>query len=160
MKFDPGRGVASPNTEDVRPRSAAFANLETRKRRRESSSITHANIHGSIDAQPLQHSASTDDSLSLVQPLKSGAKRKLNAREDEAMSEPEKALQDDGFMFNRKHVLADLNRSISVKSYALEADGLTNPKASLNHSNEGMQEKSTTSTVVIENSRKALGPSR
>lgn len=162
MKFDPSRGSASISTEDVRPRSVAFANLETRKRRRESSSITHAKTHGVTDAQPLLPGASTDEASSLVQPLRSGAKRKLNAREEEAVSETEKASQDDGFMFNRRHMLADLNKSVSVsvKSDALKADSSPIQKTSLDHSDKATQGKASEPTIVVENSRKALGPSR
>lgn len=160
MKFDPTRGSASVNMEDVCPQSVLFANLETRKRRRESSSITHAKIHELTDAQPLQPGASRDEFISLVQPLKSGAKRKLNAREDESFNEPEKPLQDDGFIFNRKQVLADLNGSVSVKSDTLKAEGLVNQNVSLGPSKKSTQAEVKESTIGVENSRKALGPSR
>ena len=106
IKFDHNQGASSRNsigeaTDTINP--ALSANLETRKKRRESS-------HHLETSRPV----AADVSSTMEQPLKSGAKRKLNARDDDDLVE--KVSEKDDFRFNRRNV------ALTTGEYSLEKD--------------------------------------
>ena len=94
------------------PRSIP-ANLETRKKRRESS---HHQDMGDkkLNVKESQESAPKDSDAGIAQPLKTGAKRKLNMRDDE---EPAGKPDDqDKEMFQFKGKSADLRTGEAVEA--------------------------------------------
>ncbi len=122
------------------------ANLETRKKRRESS-------HHLETSRPV----TTDTSSTMGQPLKSGAKRKLNARDDD--DPMEKSSEKDAFRFNRKNVAS------TVGENSLEADKkgqsiIQKVSQDLATVREMSRDKSREAPLVTTTTaRKALGPS-
>lgn len=173
VKFEPARGSApTTDAEDGSAQNRLFANLETRRKRRESH-VAQTKIHGTADPQPLHPDPSSpaDSSTPLVsQSLRSSAKRKLNATEEENKTSGEvreKSSQDEnGFMPNRiRQVMADSNTNVPVKSTVLKRGDIL----LLNHaaSRESTTEEVTRDKKVREvdvagvmNNRKALGPSK
>lgn len=173
VKFEPARGSAPPaNSEDGPAQNPLFANLETRRRRRESTNMAQTKVHGATDPQPLQPDASSSVDLAaplVVQPLRSSAKRKLNTTEEEnkgSSEAAEKSLHDEnGLMFNgSRQVKSDSNKSVPAKSTTLRRED----KLLLNHtaSRESTTEEATRDrkakevSVVLLNNRKALEPSK
>ena len=77
----------------------SLANLETRKKRRESTQHSVPDRSRPSDLQPLQRAAHGE---SPPQSFKAGAKRKLNVLDADGDTEARKALENDDFPFNRK----------------------------------------------------------
>lgn len=173
MKFETAGGSAPPaDGEDGPAQNHLFANLETRRKRRESTNMTQTKINGTIDLQLLQPDVSSAVDLAaplVVQPLRSSAKRKLNATEEEYKSSEEaaeKSSQDEnGFMISpNRRVMADFNKSIPAKSTALNRrDGLLLNQMASRESviEEATGDRKAKDLVVagVINHRKALGPS-
>lgn len=157
-KFDPsGDDVHSRKThiseDDMQP--AMFANLETRKRRRETTNLRET-ISLGMDSHDLEHSTITEPPIIIRKSLKSGAKRKLDVAADEERGAG-KDSADDGFEFDKTRVDSAVNNSLRLGPLKGETpDGekcLQEPGAELTHANE--RETST----AISKTRKALGPS-
>jgi hypothetical protein len=158
-KFGPSEGDAQPKTchiseHDIQP--AIFANLETRKRRRETSNIRET-IFSRAESQNIEDSAATQQPTSMMKPLKVGAKRKLTVAEDEDKRGTGKALED-GFDFDKTH----------TNSVAHDSFGPRPPKEGNLSISESFQEHGAelrqvnvkeTSAPTIK-TRKALGPSK
>lgn len=173
MKFEPARGSApTTDAEDGSAQNRLFANLETRRKRRESH-VAQTKVHGTADPQPLQPDASSpaDSAAPLVsQSLRSSAKRKLNATEEENRISGElreKSSQDENnFMPNRsKQVMADSNTNVPVKSTVLKRGDilLLNHTASREFTTEeAIRDRKVREDDVagVMNNRKALGPSK
>lgn len=100
VAFEAPRNIVA----DAQP--TLFANLETRKKRRETSNLVHSIQDATSCSQPLQTLGATDESMSEEQHIQSSAKRKLSARENENRSRPESGLNTDEFLFNRKYVVS------------------------------------------------------
>lgn len=174
MKFDPARGSAPPppDAQDGPAQHPLFANLETRRKRRESTNMAQAKVHGTTDPQPLQSDASSADLATplVVQPLRSSAKRKINPSEEEnkgSIEAVERSSQDENdFMFNRsRQVMTDSNKIVPHQSTAPKrGDGLPpNHTASRESSTEeATRDRKAKEVDVAEkiNNRKALGPSK
>ena len=94
VKYDSSQNLGA-DTSDFHP-STGFANLETRKKRRESSITRESNQNSSLEdtSAPIGNLSS--------QPLKLGAKRKLSAREDEDRVNAPADKGKDEFRFNRR----------------------------------------------------------
>jgi len=100
IKYDPNQ--QAKQDESTANLSSGFANLETRRKRRESS-------FGKEPASSLSStslSTSREEGLAQTgplsaQPLKLGAKRKLSVRDDEGHVEAPAQGEKDGFRFNR-----------------------------------------------------------
>ena len=165
IKFDatqelsPQDGLAD-NTEEVQPK--LLANLETRKKRRESSHRKDSGIMN-VNADSAKHTISAATAMPASQPLKSGAKRKLNARDEDdqpTIVEPgeqghqlsargsELRMSDNGFTRPPPSVVAK-----AIRDKASEAI------LSSNTSRDGKEKTSGASAMVTANGRKALGPS-
>lgn len=157
-KQEPITSEAPPNIiADAQP--TLFANLETRKKRRETSNLAQPIQDATSCSQPLQPLGATDESMSKEQHIQSCAKRKLNARENENRSRPESGLSKDEFLFNRKYV--------DSSKKGLGSSGVT--KKGVSGSQRGPQELVTqashektkgSATVAPNKGRKALGPSK
>jgi hypothetical protein len=149
IKFDHNqtalsRKDVSPNAEEEHP--PLPANLETRKKRRESAHHLETS-----------RSATTDTTSTTGQPLKTGAKRKLNTRDDDDPAE--KINEKDAFRFNRKHVASTMVEN------SLEADEkgksiIRKVSQDLATVREMSRDKSKEAPLIaITTARKALGPS-
>lgn len=173
VKFDTARGFVPPtDAEAGHAQHPMFANLETRRKRRESTNMAKTNVHGTTDPQSLESDASSSAEVAapvVVQPLRSSAKRKFNTTEEENKSSSETAEKssqvENNFMFGRStQVLAGLNKSVPAKSAALKkGDGLQlNHTASQDSTTEEAARDRKVKEVVAEtmNNRKALGPSK
>lgn len=157
IKFDsrhePSRtGGAPETTEEEQPMLSS--NLETRKKRRESSH--HRDIEEkSSTAKQFQEATHKDPALPIVQPLKSGAKRKLHAREDEDQAK-------DAFHFSRKASESRSGEINVTKSNPCRTSKPANDKTSQTTAvdtqprNAKSAEAPATSTIM---NRKVLGPS-
>ena len=121
------------------------ANLETRKKRRESSHHLETT-----------RSMSADATSTVGQPLKSGAKRKLNVRDDDDLLDrvPEK----DAFRFDRKNVASTTgeSRSDSDKGQSIVQKVSQDLATVREMSREKFKEVPLVATTTA---RKALGPS-
>lgn len=170
VKFDADRGSAPPvDATDGPVQHPLFANLETRRKRRESTNMAQAKVYETTDPQPLppDTSSSADVAARVVQPLRSSAKRKLNTEEENKSrgEAAEKSLQDENdFMFNRsRQVMADSDKIIPARSTTLKyGDGLL-LNASRESTNEEVTRERKAKDVVIPetiSNRKALGPSK
>lgn len=160
IKFDsnqdrPFRSEAA--IEDEPP--VLSANLETRKKRRESS-----------HRQDLREDKANTDLTRIVstletatgQPLRSGAKRKFNVREEDDPSEGTSILEKEGFQYSRRN--SDVQKldtttskpSINKTSKSGECKTGQPVPSSRQHRREKSAEVPTAS---VNNTRKALGPS-
>lgn len=173
VNFDPARRSAPPTDAEAGPaQHPMFANLETRRKRRESTNMAKTNVHGTTDPQSFESDASSSADVAasvVVQPLRSSAKRKFNATEEENKSSSEtteKSSQvESDFIFSRStQVMADSNKSVPAKSTALKkGDGLQlNHTASQESTTEEAARDRKAKEIVAEtmNNRKALGPSK
>lgn len=173
VKFEPARGSAPPaNAEDGPAQNPLFANLETRRKRRESTNMAQTKVHGTTDPQPLQPDVSSLADLAaplVAQPLRSSAKRKLNTTEEEDKGSSEvveKSLHDEnGLMFNgSRQVKSDSNKRVPAKSTALKREDnlLLNHTASRESTTDEAtrDRKAKEVSVVLLNNRKALEPSK
>lgn len=172
MKFDPSRGLVPPaDAEEGHVQHPLFANLETRRKRRESTNMAQIRVPGPTDPRPAQPDALSSADLAtrpLVQPLRSSAKRKLNATEEENKSREvsEKSGQEENFILDRgRQVLANSNKNVPAKSTVLKrGEGLLLNSTAYRESTteEATRDRKTKEAVIVEttNNRKALGPSR
>ena len=162
IKFDPkperpSGKTASGSREQSRPLPA---NLETRKKRRESS---HHRDTGDkkFNMQASEETAPRDSGAVKGQPLKTGAKRKLNVRDEEE----EMGRSDDQEMFHFKSKTADLlaGKSATAQSTMTRTSKETKERGnqatvvSVQARKDKATEVPTTTTIT---NRKALGPSK
>lgn len=150
--------------EDETIQRTLFANLETRKRRRETTSIVQTKMHEVKDAQPFEPEMATAKTTLPVEPLKSGAKWAMPAKEGECNAELKKSSHGDDIMFDFDHryVMPDSNKTVLAKLNNAKAEQhLINPKIFRESSENGNQGKArdVKSTLQTKN-RKALGPSK
>ncbi|MCJ1383044.1 hypothetical protein MMC17_006157 [Xylographa soralifera] len=102
VKQDGGHQVSLESNPSDLGSSLAFTNLETRRKRRESTfSKEPAADLTSILTTSLENTSTPIGTLS-SQPLKLGAKRKLSVRDDEERIDPSVAPIKDDFRFNRR----------------------------------------------------------
>ena len=150
IKFDHNQGVSSKKngseaTDGNNP--PLPANLETRRKRRESS-------HHLENSRPLTVDT---PSSTMEQPLRSGAKRKLNARDDE--DPVEKISEKDDFRFNRR------NANSTTSENSLEANKGQSIIQKVSQDLTAVREMShgklkPASLASTATARKALGPSK
>lgn len=167
IKFDPTqehspREGSAESTEDTQPKLSA--NLETRKKRRESSHRRDVDVkNANVDST--KSTASMATAMPTSQPLKSGAKRKLNVREDDDQSAVVDESRKQDFQFNhRSSDLGMSDKSIAkpILSKAINAASDKVPPAVIPSINvKGGREKAPgTSATVTASGRKTLGPSK
>ncbi|KAL8721496.1 MAG: hypothetical protein Q9225_001841 [Loekoesia sp. 1 TL-2023] len=103
IKFD---GIQQESPRKARPETAGelnpvlLANLETRRKRRASSQSGESTTAESTNSRK-NHQKDIHDQLKSEHTLKSGAKRKFSAREDDEQTEAHNALERDNFQYNR-----------------------------------------------------------
>lgn len=158
-KFDPsGENVQSEKphiAEDGMP-TAMFANLETRKRRRETSNLRETISRGT-DSHHLENSTAMEQPTSMRNSLKSGAKRKLDAAADDHRGAG-KVTEDDDFKFDKTRIDPAVKHTLRSEPPKSENAGiqkcLQEPSAEFSHAN--VKETS----AAMGKTRKALGPSK
>ena len=165
IKYDPktekdaSRGPSEP-IEDSHVKLPA--NLETRKRRRESSH--HREIEDQkTSAKANQEATSKDLGTNVGQPLKSGAKRKLNMRDEEDQAVRSDDQEKDMFQFNRK--TGDARGSDTTTAKPIIGRTSKHAKDQVNQSTAGSvqtrKDKVTeVPAVTTATNRKALIPSK
>jgi len=164
IKFDSihektrSEGSSATNQESQPTLSAKF---ETRKKRRESSHHIDAGDR-KLDINPSQEAIQKDPGAPTSQHLKSGAKRKLHAREEEEQPRRSEDQERDAFQFNR--------RTSELRSSEIST---TKPKSSRTSKpvNERLSQSTTANThsrkeksneglaILTTTNRKVLGPS-
>ena len=160
IKFDPKPEKPSTKTKsESREQSRALpANLETRKKRRESS---HHRDTGDkrLNIQDSEETASRDPGAVKGQPLKTGAKRKLDVRDEEEQM----GRSDDQEMFHFRSKPADSRTSESAvaKSTIIRASKHSKEREAAIASTQARKDKATEApTLTSISNRKALGPSK
>ena len=163
IKFDPTQELSpreglAESTEEAQPKLSA--NLETRKKRRESS---HRGDVGTknTNVDPDRYTASTAAALPAGQPLKSGAKRKLNARDDDNQPTMVNEPREQSFQVNSEPRMED-GLTQPIPSGAIKAAGQKAPENAVpsNSSKNGKEKPSGASATITTTARKALGPSK
>lgn len=164
IKFDAGKRVEEP-TPDIGEEipQALSANLETRRKRRESS---HSGDLGR--AQKTEPSAAqrgndllTTSSAGSSQPLKSGAKRKLSVREDEEHTDALNPVEKEVFRFHRRNTPSSAPENPRTSASKL-ADLVSNKVTQDLAAARGTSRSTTreTACVTVTSTRPALGPSK
>lgn len=150
--------------EDETTQRTLFANLETRKRRRETTSIVQTMTHGANDAQPHEPQMAVAETTRPIEPFKSGAKRTMTAKEGERNAELRNSSHSDDIMFDFDHryAMPDSNKTIPAKSNNAKAEQhLINPRIFRESSENGNQGKSRDASSDLQTkNRRALGPSK
>lgn len=164
IKFDAGRRVEelAPDVGEEIPQ-ALSANLETRRKRRESS---HSRDLGR--AQKTESSAAqrgndllATSSTGSSQSLKSGAKRKLSVREDEEHMDASQSVEKEAFRFHRRNT--PLIAPENPRTSANKVPNLVSNKVSQDLAAARATSRSTTretAAVTITSTRPALVPSK
>ena len=134
----------------------AFANLETRKKRRESSFTREPNQTFSLEntSAPMGNMSS--------QPLKLGAKRKLSAREDEERDTAPADKGKDEFLFNRRTdslAVSAANCTIASKSVSSNI-GDNTAQGNLAVDKGASRQRTRDAAPISAPGRKALGESK
>jgi hypothetical protein len=162
---DPIKYDASQNEkqgDSVGNLSSGFANLETRKKRRESSfgkepgsSLSSASLSTSREGD-----SSQTGTLS-AQPLKLGAKRKLSVRDDDGHIDVPAQGEKDGFRFNR---ITDGGNVSSKEATTLDTSVAINPSARKIAQDlataRGASRAKPADSAALTTSRKVLGESK
>lgn len=162
---DPIKSVAAQNSPtkqwetgstDNEP-MPSLANLETRKKRRESTHHSETKSFKPNNVLPLQ---ALDSKESIPQPFKAGAKRKLNVRDDDGDTEIRTPLDNDDFIFNRK---AETKVNIANQVTDAVAEKLTGLNMSQDSAAKRMENPAKVQQIISTASqkpRKALGASK
>ena len=164
IKFDSPRDEQSKqplstNDENVHPKLSA--NLETRKKRRESSHRREGDLSGLIldpTKKPLSRVSSSAD-----QPLKSGAKRKLNVREEEERPESRESRDESGSQSIRRDAESrgddrlDANPAVNDTGKPSINKPSSAPPLSKRDGKDKLMDVPPTKTT---SNRRALGPSK
>ena len=162
IKFDPKpERPSTKTTSGSREQSRLLpANLETRKKRRESS---HHQDTGDkrLNMQDSEETAPRDPGAVKGQPLKTGAKRKLDVRDEEEQM----GRSDDQEMFHFRSKTADLRTSESAAAKSTITRTSKPSKERVNQaavaSTQVRKDKATEApTTTNMTNRKALGPSK
>lgn len=160
IKFDPtqdetSRKESAESTEEAHPKLSV--NLETRKKRRESSHRRDVDVKNTkLDSTT--STASKTTAVSTSQPLKSGAKRKLNVRDDD-----QPAVVDELGKQNFSDLrMNDSGNTKTFPSAVIKAASEKIPQAAFSSisSTNGNEKTSGTSASVTVTGRKALGSSK
>ena len=162
IKFDPTPGEvlgpAPPVVAEEAPQKLS-ANLETRKRRRESSHHLSGD-KTRVNPEPFKVTLSKE-AVSREQPLKSGAKRKLHVREGEGLPEPMEEKSSDGTQSKPKCLESkseQVEGKVTVNKSAKSISNRTSPTRPLS-AHLGREKPVEVPEMNTANSRKALGPS-
>lgn len=164
IKFDTGKRVEEP-APDVGEEipQALSANLQTRRKRRESSYSSDMGRTQKIENSAAQRGNDllTSSSTGSSQPLKSGAKRKLSVRDDEEHMAASKSVEKEAFRFHRRTtpVIAPENPSTSANKTAnIISSKVTQDLAAARGLNRSTTRE--TAAVTVVSTRPPLGPSK
>ncbi|KAI9811465.1 MAG: hypothetical protein M1827_005448 [Pycnora praestabilis] len=107
IKFDPGQRPTERRARLDGADEETFAlpaNLETRKKRRDSITIPKSKSSSRFELKATQPPGNVPNpaEATLAQPLKAGAKRKLDVRDDKQRTDTTSDAEPDGFQFNRR----------------------------------------------------------
>ena len=166
IKFDPtqdesSRKESAESTEEAPPKLSV--NLETRKKRRESShrrdvDVKNAKVDSTTSTAPKTTAGSTS------QPLKSGAKRKLNVRDDDQPAMVDE-LGKQNFQFKPQSSdlrMSENGNTKAISGAVVKAASEKFPQAAISSilSTNGNEKASGASASVTATGRKALGSSK
>ena len=148
--------------DDIGEQPKLSANLETRKKRRESSHHKDG-AQRKGKGETVLSGSSNDAAAAIDQPLKSGAKRKLNVREDEERAVRMGDTKKGSFPFNPRNGGSNVSETSGIKPsisrtgrHAGEKRDMTIPSTK-----QGVKGKEAQTTITATtNSRKALNPSK
>ena len=151
----PTQQLRNEATDSIHLRN--LANFETRKKRRETTHRLEAKATELSDMPLLQPAAPSDVS---AQPFKTGAKRKLNVRDDDESTETRKALENNGFSSDRKiGTSSDLkNKAASEVFEKFDRMKISQDRVSKTSEYPGKTKEDTLTSST--KPRKALGASR
>ena len=157
IKFDATQKSPPESVEDAQPKLSA--NLETRKRRRESSHQIDVGLKNA-DMDSHDYTASIATSMAPSQPMKLSTKRKLNARDDGDLPTMVDEWGKQGSQLNRRGSELRISDNALTKSISGEtvqgADERVADAVILSRGGKDGKGKST----VTATGRKALGPSK
>lgn len=142
---------------------ALSANLETRRKRRESShssDLEHAQKTESSAAQR-GNDLLTSGSAGSSQSLKSGAKRKLSVRDDEEPVDASKSAEKEAFRFHRRNapvIPLQNSRTSADKAANLASNKVTQDLAAARGMNRSSRRE--TGSATVSSTRPPLGPSK
>lgn len=163
IKFDAGQKVEEP-APDIGEEipQALSANLETRRKRRESSRSGDLGRLQKTESSAAQRGNDllATSSAGSSQSLKSGAKRKLSVREDEEHMDASKSVEKEAFRFHRRNapLIAPENSRTSANKVAnLVSNKVTQDLAAARGTSRSMTRE--TASVTVTSTRPALGPS-
>lgn len=166
IKFDPTQDESSreepaESTGEAQPKLSV--NLETRKKRRESSHRRDVDVkNAKLDST--KSTASMTTAMSTIPPLKSGAKRKLNVRDDDqAAVVDEQGKQN--FQLNPRSSdlrMSDDGNTNTIPSAVIKAASDKIPQAAISSmsATNGKVKASGASASITATGRKALGLSK
>ena len=167
IKFDPTEKLSphersAASTVEAQPKLSA--NLETRRKRRESSHQLDVGVKSkNVDSH--KYTASVASAMAASQPVKPSAKRKLNDRDDDN-DQPTKVdeLEKQGSQPSRRGSevrITDNGFTKSISSETIKAAGgeALEGTMSSNSGKDGKQKVSGASGTATATGRKALGPS-
>ncbi|MCJ1243490.1 hypothetical protein MMC30_000687 [Trapelia coarctata] len=157
IKYDANQPTKQDETTENL--TSGFANLETRKKRRESSfgkEPGHSLSSTSLSTNKEEGSIQTG-ALS-AQPLKLGAKRKLSVRDDESHIEASIQGEKDGFRFNRITDGANMNpKEAAPRDTSVEINPIARKIAQDLATTRGALRTKSSDTSASTTARKALG---
>lgn len=150
--------------EDETTQRTLFANLETRKRRRETTSVVQTLTHGAKDAQLHEPEMAAAKTTLPIETFKSGAMRAMTAKGGECNAELRNSSHGDYIMldFDRRYVMPDSDKTVPAKSSNAKAEqDLINPIIFRESSENRNQGKARDAKSVLQTkNRRVLGPSK
>ncbi|KAL8910158.1 MAG: hypothetical protein Q9171_004536 [Xanthocarpia ochracea] len=142
---------------DLNP--ALFANLETRRKRRESSQLRDSTTFEPSD-MPTSQGKELGDHIRPRYAMKSGAKRKFTAREEEEQVEDATAPEADNFLYNRSTIVAqsDIEGGTKLGSSQLEKQAVQAKFEGFTTQRDRLHGKPKTNNTSAHNCRNVLAP--
>ena len=160
IKFDATQKLSPESVEDAQPQLSA--NLETRKRRRESSHRMDVGVRNA-NVDSYENTASIAPAMAPSQPMKPSTKRKFNAREEDHLSTMADERGKQGSLLNRRGSelpICENGLTKSIPSEVIKAADERVADAAI-PSKDGKDSKdSKGKSTVTATGRKALGPSK
>ena len=160
IKFDATQKLSPESVEDAQLKLST--NLETRKRRRESSHQKDVGVKN-VDMDSHEYTASVATALAASQPMKPSTKRKLNVRDDDDLPTMADERGKQGSQVSRRGselLISDNGPTKSIPSEIIRvADDRVAGAAIPSKSGKDSKDDKSKSTVTA-TGRKALGPSK
>ena len=143
---------------DLNP--ALFANLETRRKRRESSQLRDSTTFEPAD-MPTTQEKELGDHIRPWYGMKSGAKRKFTARDEEEQVEDATAAEADNFLYTRSTIVAqsDIESRKKLGSSQPEKQPGQTKFEDCTAQRDRLQGKPKTNNTSAHNGRNVLAPS-